>query len=150
MMRMSAVSAREGLQSGTLQIEMSVAGVVAVAFLLAFLAQRRYYRRLLERHEVDLHDRAVAQVEVLAHAVESSLDMITISGLDDRITIELDPYHNHRSISRFTVTARGTQSDAMALKNTLTLQYVRFALPDFSTFSFPIKRESTKEKDWWS
>jgi len=35
-------------------------------------------------------------------------------GLDDRITIELDPYHNHRSISRFTVTARGTQSDVMA------------------------------------
>jgi hypothetical protein len=35
-------------------------------------------------------------------------------GLDDRVTIELDPYHNHRSVSRFTVTARGTQSDAIA------------------------------------
>jgi hypothetical protein len=35
-------------------------------------------------------------------------------GLDDRVTVELDPYHNHRSLSRFTVTARGTQSDAMA------------------------------------
>ena len=34
-------------------------------------------------------------------------------GLDDRITVELDPYHNHRSLSRFTVTARGTQSDAI-------------------------------------
>ena len=35
-------------------------------------------------------------------------------GFDDRVTVELDPYHNHRSVSRFTVTARGTQSDAMA------------------------------------
>lgn len=35
-------------------------------------------------------------------------------GIDDRVTVELDPYHNHRSLSRFTVTARGTQSDAMA------------------------------------
>jgi hypothetical protein len=35
-------------------------------------------------------------------------------GLDDRVTVELDPFHNHRSISRFTVTARGTQSDAMS------------------------------------
>jgi hypothetical protein len=35
-------------------------------------------------------------------------------GLDDRVTVELDPYHNHRSVSQFTVTARGTQSDAMA------------------------------------
>lgn len=35
-------------------------------------------------------------------------------GRDDRITVELDPYHNHRSVSRFTVTARGTQSDALA------------------------------------
>jgi hypothetical protein len=35
-------------------------------------------------------------------------------GLDDRITVELDPYHNHRSVSRFTVTARGTQSDTLA------------------------------------
>jgi hypothetical protein len=35
-------------------------------------------------------------------------------GIDDRVTVELDPYHNHRSLSSFTVTARGTQSDAMA------------------------------------
>ena len=35
-------------------------------------------------------------------------------GLDDRVIVELDPYHNHRSVSRFTVTARGTQSDAIA------------------------------------
>jgi hypothetical protein len=35
-------------------------------------------------------------------------------GFDDRVTVELDPFHNHRSSSRFTVTARGTQSDAMA------------------------------------
>jgi hypothetical protein len=35
-------------------------------------------------------------------------------GLDDRVTVELDPYHNHRSLSSFTVTARGTQSDAIA------------------------------------
>jgi hypothetical protein len=35
-------------------------------------------------------------------------------GLDDRVTVELDPYHNHRLLSRFTVTARGTQSDALA------------------------------------
>jgi hypothetical protein len=34
--------------------------------------------------------------------------------VDDRVTVELDPYHNHRSLSRFTVTARGTQSDAIA------------------------------------
>ncbi len=35
-------------------------------------------------------------------------------GLDDRVTIEIDPFHDHRSISRFTVTARGTQSDVRA------------------------------------
>ena len=35
-------------------------------------------------------------------------------GLDDRVIVELDPYHNHRSVSRFTVTARGTQSDSIA------------------------------------
>jgi hypothetical protein len=35
-------------------------------------------------------------------------------GIDDRVTVELDPYHNHRSLSTFTVSARGTQSDAMA------------------------------------
>jgi hypothetical protein len=35
-------------------------------------------------------------------------------GLDDRVSIELDPFHNHRFISRFTVTARGTASDAIA------------------------------------
>jgi hypothetical protein len=35
-------------------------------------------------------------------------------GIDDRVTVELDPYHNHRSLSSFTVTARGTQSDAIA------------------------------------
>jgi hypothetical protein len=35
-------------------------------------------------------------------------------GLDDRVTVEIDPAHNHRSVSRFTVTARGTQSDALA------------------------------------
>ena len=35
-------------------------------------------------------------------------------GLDDQITIELDPYHNHRLISKFSVNANGTQSDAFA------------------------------------
>ena len=35
-------------------------------------------------------------------------------GVDDRVTVELDPRHAHRSVSRFTVTARGTQSDAIA------------------------------------
>jgi hypothetical protein len=35
-------------------------------------------------------------------------------GVDDRVTVELDPHHNHRSVSRFTVTARGTQVDALA------------------------------------
>ena len=35
-------------------------------------------------------------------------------GLDDHVTIELDPHHNHRSLSRFTVTARGTQSEVLA------------------------------------
>ena len=35
-------------------------------------------------------------------------------GVDDRVTLELDPHHDHRSVSRFTVTARGTQSDAIA------------------------------------
>jgi hypothetical protein len=34
--------------------------------------------------------------------------------LDDHVTIELDPYHNHRQVSEFSVNARGTQSDAMA------------------------------------
>jgi hypothetical protein len=38
----------------------------------------------------------------------------TAPGFDDRVTVELDPFHNHRSVSRFTVTARGTQSDALA------------------------------------
>ncbi len=35
-------------------------------------------------------------------------------GRDDRVTVELDPRHTHRAVSRFTVTARGTQSDAPA------------------------------------
>lgn len=35
-------------------------------------------------------------------------------GLDDHVTIQLDPYHNHRQISDFSVNARGTQSDAIA------------------------------------
>jgi hypothetical protein len=35
-------------------------------------------------------------------------------GFDDRVTVELDPVHNHRAVSRFTVTARGTQSDVQA------------------------------------
>ena len=35
-------------------------------------------------------------------------------GLDDQVSIELDPYHNHRLISRFSVNANGTQSDALA------------------------------------
>jgi hypothetical protein len=35
-------------------------------------------------------------------------------GLDDHVTVELDPYHNHRQISDFSVNARGTQSDAIA------------------------------------
>jgi len=35
-------------------------------------------------------------------------------GLDDHVTVELDPYHNHRLISRFSVNANGTQSDSFA------------------------------------
>lgn len=35
-------------------------------------------------------------------------------GVDDQVSVELDPHHNHRSVSRFTVTARGTPSDALA------------------------------------
>jgi hypothetical protein len=35
-------------------------------------------------------------------------------GVDDRVTIELDPYHNHRLISKFSVNARGTQADELA------------------------------------
>ncbi|MDQ3812353.1 MAG: carbohydrate binding family 9 domain-containing protein, partial [Armatimonadota bacterium] len=35
-------------------------------------------------------------------------------GSDDQVTIQLDPYHNHRQISDFSVNAEGTQSDAMA------------------------------------
>lgn len=35
-------------------------------------------------------------------------------GLDDHITIELDPYHNHRLISKFSVNANGTQRDSFA------------------------------------
>ncbi|MBW3622437.1 MAG: hypothetical protein KY468_03395 [Armatimonadetes bacterium] len=34
--------------------------------------------------------------------------------LDDHVKIQLDPYHNHRQVSEFSVSARGTQSDAMA------------------------------------
>src|SRR3989442_2340084 len=33
---------------------------------------------------------------------------------DDHVAVELDPYHNHRQISSYTVNARGTQSDAIA------------------------------------
>ncbi len=33
---------------------------------------------------------------------------------DDHVIVQLDPYHNHRQISEFSVNARGTQSDAMA------------------------------------
>ncbi len=35
-------------------------------------------------------------------------------GFDDHVSIQLDPYHNHRLISSFSVNARGTQSDEMA------------------------------------
>ena len=35
-------------------------------------------------------------------------------GFDDRVSVELDPWHDHRSISRFTVTARGAKSDDTA------------------------------------
>lgn len=35
-------------------------------------------------------------------------------GLDDRVVVDLDPRHGHRAVSRFVVTARGTQSDALA------------------------------------
>jgi hypothetical protein len=34
--------------------------------------------------------------------------------LDDHVIVELDPYHNHRLVSRFLVSARGTQADAPA------------------------------------
>ena len=43
-------------------------------------------------------------------------------GVDDRVTVELDPRHAHRSVSRFTVTARGTQSDAIAGRTGRRLQ----------------------------
>jgi hypothetical protein len=35
-------------------------------------------------------------------------------GLDDQVVVELDPYHNHRHISSYSVNATGTQSDAIA------------------------------------
>lgn len=35
-------------------------------------------------------------------------------GFDDRVTVQIDPYHNHRSISDFSVNALGTQADSMA------------------------------------
>lgn len=34
-------------------------------------------------------------------------------GLDDRVTAEVDPRHDHRAVTRFTVTARGTRSDSL-------------------------------------
>jgi len=35
-------------------------------------------------------------------------------GLDDQLTVELDPFHNHREISSYSVNAIGTQDDAIA------------------------------------
>lgn len=35
-------------------------------------------------------------------------------GLDDQVVIDLDPFHNHREISSYSVNAIGTQSDAIA------------------------------------
>src|SRR5205823_11586536 len=35
-------------------------------------------------------------------------------GFDDAVTLQLDPYHNHRQISEFSVNALGTQADSMA------------------------------------
>src|SRR5688572_6116285 len=47
----------------------------------------------------------------LIRATQTTRDDAT--GLDDRVSVELAPHHNHRSLSRFTVTAAGTQSDAI-------------------------------------
>ena len=44
-------------------------------------------------------------------------------GFDDRVTIELDPFHNHRSVSRFTITARGTRSDVQAGGRAVTREW---------------------------
>ena len=46
------------------------------------------------------------------HAEQTKRD--ASMGYDDRVTVELDPYHNHRQVSEFSVNARGTQSDAIA------------------------------------
>ena len=35
-------------------------------------------------------------------------------GLDDQVVVELDPFHNHRQISSYSVNAIGTQDDAIA------------------------------------
>lgn len=35
-------------------------------------------------------------------------------GVDDHVIVEIDPYHNHRLVSSFMVSARGTQADRMA------------------------------------
>ena len=35
-------------------------------------------------------------------------------GYDDQVTVQLDPYHNRRQVSDFSVNALGTQSDAIA------------------------------------
>lgn len=35
-------------------------------------------------------------------------------GFDDQVVIELDPFHDHRTISNYSVNARGTQNDTIA------------------------------------
>ena len=66
---------------------MIAATLVAVVLLvLALVAQHLYYRSLLKRREIGGRGKLENQMELLANAVESSRDMMTISGLDDCFT----------------------------------------------------------------
>lgn len=60
--------------------------VAALLLLLALALQRRYYLGLQNARPAAASQTTAEQMELLANAVESTRDMITISGLDDRFT----------------------------------------------------------------
>jgi hypothetical protein len=75
-------------------------------------AERTEVRVLADEHAIYFAITAYDSDAASIHADQTQRDRSM--GLDDQVTIELDPYHNHRLISRFSVNANGTQSDALA------------------------------------
>ena len=58
---------------------MLLATLIAVILAVALIIQRRYYSALMRRYRQEAEERN----ELLANAVESTRDIITITGLDD-------------------------------------------------------------------